>query len=154
MSETINVIDCILSKSLPFKTINNVYKFTKLSITQQSNYFSNFIKNNIKKISKDTLFYYNDIDKLWSEIDKRQFDDFVYNFFDNTATDIKALLKNSKEYVDEYILKEIKASLKLYDKKTYITDIILRSLTNLFDKQFITVLDSNPDFLPINNGKN
>ena len=47
MSETKNVIDCILTKSLPFKTINNVYKFTKLSITQQSNYFSNFIKNNI-----------------------------------------------------------------------------------------------------------
>ena len=74
-------------------------------------------------------------------------------FFDNTATDIKVLLKNSKEEVDEYILKEIKASIKLYDKKTYITDIIQRSLTNLFDKQFITILDSNPDFLPINNGK-
>ena len=43
--------------------------------------------------------------------------------------------------------------IKLYDKKTYITDIILRSITNLFDKQFITILDSNPDFLPINNGK-
>ena len=80
MSETKNVIDCILTKSFPFKTIDNVYKFTKLSITQQSNYFSNFIKNNIKKISKDTLFYYNDIDKLWTEIDKSQFDDFVYNF--------------------------------------------------------------------------
>ena len=153
MSETKNVIDCILTKSFPFKTIDNVYKFTKLSITQQSNYFSNFIKNNIKKISKDTLFYYNDIDKLWTEIDKSQFDDFVYNFFDNTATAIKVLLKNSKEEVDEYILKEIKASVKLYDKKTYITDIILRSITNLFDKQFITILDSNPDFLPINNGK-
>jgi len=153
MTENKNVIDCILTKSFLFKTIDNVYKFNKLSITQQSNYFSNFIKNNIKKISKDTLFYYNDIDKLWTEIDKSQFDDFVYNFFDNTATDIKVLLKNSKEEVDEYILKEIKASVKLYDKKTYITDIILRSLTNLFDKQFITVLDSNPDFLPINNGK-
>ena len=153
MTETKNVIDCILTKSFPFKTIDNVYKFTKLSITQQSNYFSNFIKNNIKKISKDTLFYYNDIDKLWTEIDKSQFDDFVYNFFDNTATAIKVLLKNSKEEVDEYILKEIKASVKLYDKKTYITDIILRSITNLFDKQFITILDSNPDFLPINNGK-
>ena len=153
MSETKNVIDCILTKSFPFKTIDNVYKFTKLSITQQSNYFSNFIKNNIKKISKDTLFYYNEIDKLWTEIDKSQFDDFVYNFFDNTATAIKVLLKNSKEEVDEYILKEITASVKLYDKKTYITDIILRSITNLFDKQFITILDSNPDFLPINNGK-
>ena len=160
MSETKNVIDCILTKSFLFKTIDNVYKFTKLSITQQSNYFSNFIKNNIKKISKDTLFYYNDIDKLWTEIDLMifyemdiEFDDFVYNFFDNTATDIKALLKNSKEEVDEYIIKEIKASIKLYDKKTYITDITLRSITNLFDKQFLTVLDSNPDFLPINNGK-
>ena len=45
MTETKNVIDCILTKSFPFKTIDNVYKFTKLSITQQSNYFSNFIKN-------------------------------------------------------------------------------------------------------------
>ena len=82
MTETKNVIDCILTKSFLFKTIDNVYKFNKLSITQQSNYFSNFIKNNIKKISKDTLFYYNDIGKLWTEIDKSQFDDFVFNFFD------------------------------------------------------------------------
>ena len=153
MSETKNVIDCILTKSFLFKTIDNVYKFTKLSITQQSNYFSDFIKNIIKQISDNTLFYYDDIDKIWTDINLKQFDIFVYNFFDNTATDIKTLLKNSKEEVDEYIIKEIKTSIKLYDKKTYITDIVKRSITNLFDKQFLTVLDSNPDFLPINNGK-
>ena len=44
MTETKNVIDCILTKSFQFKTIDNVYKFIKLSLTQQSNYFSNFIK--------------------------------------------------------------------------------------------------------------
>ena len=78
MSETKNVIDCILTKSFLFKTIDNVYKFTKLSITQQSNYFSNFIKNNIRMISNDSLYYYNDIDKLWTNIDKIQFDSRVY----------------------------------------------------------------------------
>ena len=59
MTETQKVIDCILTKSFLFKTIDNVYKFTKLSITQQSNYLSNFIKNDIKQISDNTLFYYN-----------------------------------------------------------------------------------------------
>ena len=97
MTETKNVIDCILTKSFLFKTIDNVYKFTKLSITQQSNYFSDFIKNNIKQISDNTLFYYDDIDKLWTDINLKQFDIFVYNFFDNTATDIKALLKIQKK---------------------------------------------------------
>ena len=150
---TKNVIDCILTKSFLFKTIDNVYQFTKLSITQQSNYFSNFIENNIRMISNDSLYYYNDIDKLWTSIDKIQFDSFVYNFFDNTTTKIKVLLTNSKDEIDEYILKQIKTSCKLYDKTTYINDIIKRSISNLYDVQFLTVLDSNPDFLPINNGK-
>ena len=153
MTETKNVIDCILTKSFQFKTIDSVYKFIKLSITQQSNYFSNFIKNNIRMISNDSLYYYNDIEKLWTNIDKIQFDSFVYNFFDNTTTKIKVILTNSKDEIDEYILKQIKASCKLFDKTTYINDIIKRSITNLYDVQFLTVLDSNPDFLPINNGK-
>ena len=153
MTETKNIIDCILTKSFEFKTIDNVYKFIKLSITQQSNFFSNFIKNNIRMISNDSLYYYNDIEKLWTNIDKIQFDSFVYNFFDNTTTKIKVILTNSKDEIDEYILKQIKASSKLFDKTTYINDIIKRSITNLYDVQFLTVLDSNPDFLPINNGK-
>jgi hypothetical protein len=104
-------------------------------------------------ISNDSLYYYNDIEKLWTNIDKIQFDSFVYNFFDNTATEIKVLLNKSKDEIDDYILKKIKASFKLFDKTRYINDIIKRSISNLHDVQFLTVLDSNPVFLPINNGK-
>ena len=71
MSETKNVIDCILTKSFQFKTIDNVYKFIKLSITQQSNFFSNFIKNNIRMISNDSLYYYNDIEKILKQSEKK-----------------------------------------------------------------------------------
>jgi hypothetical protein len=101
-------------------------------------------------ISNDSLYSYNDIEKLWTDIDKIQFDSFVYNCFDNTTTKIQVLLTNSKDEIDEYILKQIKASCKPFDKTTYINDIIKRYL---YDVQFLTILDSNPDFLPINNGK-
>ena len=91
MSE--NVVDNSIMKSFNFKTINEVYEYKKLTVTQQSNYFIKFISYNFRltKISTNDskLYYYNDKDKLWSD--------------------------------------------------THI--------------QLLSLLDNNPDFLPINNGK-
>ena len=40
---TENVIDNSLLKSFNFKTIDEVYKYKKLTVTQQSDYFIKFI---------------------------------------------------------------------------------------------------------------
>ena len=51
------------------------------------------------------------------------------------------------------MLKQFEALFKLFDKETFINEIIRRSISYLNDVQFITILDSKPDFLAINNGK-
>ena len=107
----------------------------------------------MRRIADNVLFYYDDIDKLWIQIDNSQLHCFVYSFFDNTSTEIKVLLKNSKDEVDKYMLKQFEALFKLFDKETFINEIIRRSISYLNDIQFITILDSKPDFLAINNGK-
>ena len=102
MSE--NVIDNSIMKSFNFKTIDEVYKYKKLTVTQQSNYFIKFISYNFRltKISTNDskLYYYNEKQRLWSDTKIQQSECFVYNFFDNTSTEIKMLVKHSKDEID------------------------------------------------------
>ena len=114
---TENVIDNTLLKSFNFKTIDEVYKYKNLTVTQQSDYFIKFISYyfRLTKISSgdSKLYYYNEKDKLWSDTKIQQFEAFVYRFFDNTSTEIKMLVKNSKDEIDKYILKQIEKLLSI-----------------------------------------
>jgi len=66
------------------------------------------------------LYFYNDKDKLWSNTKIQQFDCFVYNVFNNTSTEIKMLVKQSKDEIDKYILKQIDKLCDGFDKDSYI----------------------------------
>ena len=103
--------------------------------------------------SDSKLYYYNEKEKLWSDTKIQQFEAFVYHFFDNTSTEIKRLVKDSKDDIDKYILKQIEKLCDEFDKESYHKKIINRSITSIYDIQFLSLLDNNADFLPINNGK-
>ena len=154
---TENVINNSLLKSFNFKTIDEVYKYKNLTVTQQSDYFIKYISYyfRLTKISTgdSKLYYYNEKEKLWSDTKIQQFEAFVYHFFDNTSTEIKMLVKNSKDEIDKYILKQIEKLCDEFDKESYHKKIINRSITSIYDIQFLSLLDNNSDFLPINNGK-
>jgi phage/plasmid-associated DNA primase len=155
MSE--NVIDNSVIKSFNFKSIDEVYTYKKLTLTQQSNFFTTFISYNFRLTNisptNSKLYYYNDTLKLWSVSHIQQFESFVYSFFDNTSTEIKMLVQQSKEGIDKYILKHIEKLCDEFDKDAYVKKMISRSITSLYNIQFLELLDNNPDFLPINNGK-
>ena len=63
------------------------------------------------------------------------------------------LVKNSKDEIDKYILKQIEKLCHEFDQDSYHKKIINRSITSIYDIQFLSKLDNNADFLPINNGK-
>ena len=127
-----NVIDNSLLKSINFKTIDEVYKYKKLTVTQQSNYFTKFISYYFRltkiSINDSKLYYYNEKERLWSDTKIQQFDVFVSDFFDNTSTEIKMLVKNSKDEIDKYILKQIEKLCEEFDKDAYHKKIINRSI--------------------------
>ena len=63
------------------------------------------------------------------------------------------LVQQSREEIDKYVLKQIDKLCDDFDKDAYIKKMISRSITSLYDIQFLSLLDNNTDFLPINNGK-
>ena len=70
-----------------------VYKYKKLTVTQQSNYFIKFISYNFRltKISTNDskLYYYNEKQRLWSDTKIQQFECFVYNFLITHQQELK-----------------------------------------------------------------
>lgn len=135
-----------------FKSIQEVNEYRFKSITAQSKYFSSIIQGYVKVVSDDMIFYFDKNKKLWTKANKKQFEAFVYTWFDDTANLIKKLIKKS-ENIDEQVERETKLLIKQFDKKSYINDIIERSFTTLYDVQFYTILDSQPSSMPILNGK-
>jgi hypothetical protein len=56
------------------------------------------------------------------------------------------LVKNSKDDIDKYILRQIEKLCDEFDKESYHKKIINRSITSIYDIQFLSLLDNNADF--------
>ena len=123
-----------------------------MSRTDQANYFSKKICKHFKVIHQEMIYYFNNKTKLYESIDKRQFENYVFNFYNNSAKKIKKTLKKVDE-VDEVVVKKIKEMISQFDNNTYITDVIKRSFTNLYDANLITKLNSEPNMFPIREGR-
>lgn len=146
------IIDNFEITSFDFKNLQQINNYRFMTTTSQANYFAKLIFKYYKAISNDIIYYYNKNLKLWCEVDRNQYTSFVFNFFNNSITDIKKVLKNTID-IDEQVEKKIKDMCSQFDKKSYLNDIIDRSFSNLYDTKFITKLNDNPEFLPIKNGK-
>lgn len=147
-----SIIENFEITSFGFKTLQEVNDYRFMTITSQSNYFAKLIFEYYKVISKDIIYYYNKTSKLWVEVDKNQYDAFVFEFYDNSTKDIKKVLKSTQD-IDEQVEKKIKELISQFDKTSYINNIIDRSFSKLYDTQFITKLNDNPEYLPIKNGR-
>ena len=80
-----------------------------------------------------------------------RFDNFVFDWFNNS---IKAILEVLKETeIDDEIEKQTKNLYLLFDKTSYIKDIIDRSHARLFDETFVLNLDNSINFFPISKGR-
>src|SRR5690606_30192250 len=89
---------------------------------------------------------YNNDTRLWEELNKERYDGKVHKFFDKSIKTIKQLVNNLKD-------NRIEALIKDFDKASYVTDIMKRSLINLYDEVYIVQLNNKHDYLPIMNGK-
>jgi P4 family phage/plasmid primase-like protien len=146
------IIDNIELKSFDFKKISNVNEYRLMSTTSQSIYFSKIISSYFKVVHSEQVYYFNTKTKLYTGIDKKQFDSFVYSFFDNSSMLIRKLLRK-EETIDEQVEKKIKEMCESFDKEFYIQQIIKRSFSNLYDTKLISQLNSMPDIFPIKNGR-
>ena len=147
-----SIIENFEISNFSFKTIQQINEYRFMTITSQSNYFAKLVFKYYKVISKDIIYYYNKNSKLWVEVDRNQYDAFVFDFYNNSASVIKSILRKTED-IDEQVEKKIKDLCAQFDKKSYLNDIIDRSFSKLYDTQFITKLNNNPDYLPILNGK-
>jgi P4 family phage/plasmid primase-like protien len=145
------IINTVEQKSFDFKNIEEINKFRFMTKTDQAIHFAKTIFNFVKIIDKTTLYYYNIKSKLWTINSKEQFDNFVYDFFNNSIKTIKKILKDSE--VDDEIFKQTKTLCALFDKSAYIREIIDRSHSRLLDEKFVLNLDNSINFFPISNGR-
>lgn len=149
-------MNCIIENfeisSFSFKTVNEINDYRFKTITDQSNYLASVICPYFKVISDDLIYYFNTKTKLWTEINKCEYDAFVFDFYNNSSKKIKKILKKT-ENVDDSVEKAIRKLMDLFDQKTYLNDIISRSFSKMKQPNFITLLNDNKEHLPIKNGK-
>ena len=145
------IINNVEKTSFDFKQIEEINKFRFMTKTDQAIYFAQTIHNFIKIIDKSTLYYYNITTKLWTINSKEQFDNFVFDWFNNSIKAIKKVLKETE--IDDEIEKQTKNLYLLFDKTSYIKDIIDRSHSRLLDEKFVLNLDNSINFFPISKGR-
>ncbi len=131
-----------------FKTVEDICNYVEMTRTEQADEYAKAVKNYVKAYGNKTASYmvYNNDTRLWEELNKERYDGKVHKFFDKSIKTIKQLVNNLKD-------NRIEALIKDFDKTSYVTDIMKRSLINLYDEDFIVQLNDKHDYLPIMNGK-
>jgi predicted transcriptional regulator len=84
-------------------------------------------------------------------MDNNDYECLMFDLFNNTSKKIKKILRKT-DNIDEQVEKAIKKLCEDFDKKTVVKDIIDRSFSKLKQSQFITIINEDKDFLPIQNG--
>jgi len=146
------VINNIQIKHFNFINIDDVNKYSYMTRTSQAIYLAEEIQNYIKIIDKHNVYYFNINLKLWVLISDHEYSNFIIDFFNESSKVIKRLKQEANDIPDVQI-KELKTLCTLFDNMTYIEDIIKRSHSRLFDKDFMTNLDRKPEMFPIKDGK-
>jgi P4 family phage/plasmid primase-like protien len=130
-----------------FKDINEISEFIEMTETQQSRHFVKSLNGCVKAFGKNASYYiYNDKIRLWKETKELEFNAYMFEWFDKTATNIRAMVGNLKD-------KRIETLIKNFDKRAYVNSILDRCIGLLYDEDFISTLNDSADFLPIQGGK-
>lgn len=143
------------AKSLNIDSIKAFKKFMYKTKTEQADIIMNQLKEYVV-VSDKLIYYYNENIKLWVQVDEKQFDKLLYDFFLNTTKGMQKLIKKAqkKEDINDDEIKQIKDFLsKNFDNDNYLATIIKRSSTLLYNSNFVGFLDSYKEFFPIKNGK-
>jgi P4 family phage/plasmid primase-like protien len=139
-------------RKLNIKTIKDFKEFKNKKRTEQSNIIIEHIKKYLRAVGDDKIYYYNENTKLWAEINKKQYDTYIYDLLLNTTKQVEKLMTKENIDMDERI-KLNKFLDECFDNKTYVEDIIKRSFTKLYNSQFLTYLNSYKEYLPLQSGK-
>ena len=118
-----SIIENVSIKNFDFKTIEEINKYRFETVTDQSNVFTKLVSNSFRVISDDMIYYFNESSKLWEIINSKQYETFVYDFYNNTGKVIKKVLKSTVD-IDEQVEKKIKDLCITFDTDSYINKII------------------------------
>jgi P4 family phage/plasmid primase-like protien len=146
------VFNNVALKAIPFASFEDVKKYNAMSKTSQSKYYSELVQSFIKIVGKEAIYYFNITTKIWTIINDKEYSNFVSDFFDESSKHLKNIKKNiNAEY--EADLKMISSLISSFDNSNYMDNIIERSYSRLYDKNFLANLDNVKEFFPIKNGK-
>ena len=145
---------------LVFKNVNEVLKFNKMSDTDKTDYYVDYVKSNIKIIGKEkTVYFYNYDSKLWQCDTREVYYSFVTHFLNQTAKNIKDLITKLKTDEDDdedevtNTKRQLQKLIKQCDTSAFINLVIDRSTGGLQDNEFVKKLDNNTELFPILDGK-
>jgi len=138
-------------KKLKIQKLKDFKNFMLKTKTEQADIIMTQMKEYI--IANDKIiYYYNEKLRLWLEVDENQYNKYIYDFLLNTTKHIRNLMKN-EDLEDGEKAKINKFLYGCFDEDKYITTIIKRSFTLLYNSNFIPLLDSAKEFFPIKNGR-
>jgi P4 family phage/plasmid primase-like protien len=148
-----------MDMELKFNTINEVFTFTNLSVTDQANQIADdILKHFVKVYGKESnlkYMLYDSKKKLWNEHAALSFKTFFYKFLNNSAKNITKIVEEAEQQMPGVSIKNKKLTdlIKSFDSQKFINDLLLRVSGLLLDEEFPLKMNNLKDFLPIKNGK-
>lgn len=151
----------IMFPAITFKNMDEIKAFVKMNKTETALYYYEMVKDTIKIIGKEKdVYYYNSNCKLWLCVTTEVYEASLAKYFNDISTALyksfKALVMiNGDNYDEDEILKlrkDIAKKQSELDTSANLKAIVDRSTGFLQDNNFATLLNSNPDCLPIKNG--
>ena len=130
------IINNISMKHFDFKTIDDVNSFSRMTRTSQAIYLAEQIQSFIKIIDKRKVYCFDTNKNLWVLMTFNEYRFFITNYFNESSKLINQIKINSGE-LTVTIDKQINVLCRLFDTKTYIKDIMIRSFCMLLDKDFV-----------------
>ena len=104
--------------------------------TSQAIYLAEQIQSFIKIIDKRKVYCFDTNKNLWVLMTFNEYRFFITNYFNESSKLINQIKINSGE-LTVTIDKQINVLCRLFDTKTYIKDIMIRSFCMLLDKDFV-----------------
>jgi len=140
-------------KSITFETLRDVKLYRNKTLTDKARQVAHLISSCIKAVDKEVFYTFNIHTSLWEIARGNDFTNYCFDFFNQTAINIKLIKSNMDEAEEPETALSLDKLIALHDKRVFVEDIAKRIYSYILQSDFITRLDNSPYLFSLADGK-
>lgn len=139
-------------KGITFETLRDVKLYRNKTLTDKAKQIAELISPCIKAIDKEIFYTFNNETCLWEIARGNDFTNYCFDFFNQTAKNIKVIKCNMDESEEPETSSSLDKLIALHDKRAFVEDISKRIYSYILQSDFVTQLDNKPHLFSLRDG--